>query len=226
MQCVTCYVLRADALRATCYNDHMNQLTLPKGTRACVIVAHPDDEIIWLGGTILANPNVDWTIVCLARSADEDRAPKFRRVADQLNATAFQENLDDLERYPFLKHVRLAKELILKHTQSKEFDYVFTHGVNGEYGHRDHKSIHEAVHDLVERGLLKTKHVYYLHQKRPKKKVPLLIPRKGADIEFKLPEKIFAKKFDLITKFYGFDPKGIDANYCTKVEAFKIKRYN
>jgi LmbE family N-acetylglucosaminyl deacetylase len=30
-----------------------------------VIVAHPDDETLWAGGTILEHPSNDWFIVCL-----------------------------------------------------------------------------------------------------------------------------------------------------------------
>jgi LmbE family N-acetylglucosaminyl deacetylase len=42
-----------------------------------VIVAHPDDETLWAGGTILSHPSWQWFIVCLCRGSDKDRAPKF-----------------------------------------------------------------------------------------------------------------------------------------------------
>ena len=37
---------------------------------ALVIVAHPDDETIWMGGTILKNKNWKWTILSLCRASD------------------------------------------------------------------------------------------------------------------------------------------------------------
>ena len=38
-----------------------------------VIVAHPDDETLWAGGTILSHPSWQWFIVCLCRGSDKDR---------------------------------------------------------------------------------------------------------------------------------------------------------
>lgn len=204
----------------------MYQFKFTSRQKALVIIAHPDDETIWLSGTIMLHPEIDWTVLCLSRSGDTDRAPKFARVAERLNFTYFHEDLDDLERYPFLKHVRLAKNLIKKNIGKTAFDFVITHGANGEYGHRDHKSIHEAVADLAARGLLKTDYILYLHYKKPKRKIPLLIPREHPDLIVNLPEKIYLAKKLIMSDIYGFAPDGIDANYCTKVEAFKIKSYN
>ena len=35
--------------------------------KAAVIVAHPDDETLWAGGTILMHPETKWTIIALCR---------------------------------------------------------------------------------------------------------------------------------------------------------------
>ena len=40
---------------------------------AVVIVAHPDDETLWAGGTILMHPETHWTILTLCRTSDPDR---------------------------------------------------------------------------------------------------------------------------------------------------------
>jgi hypothetical protein len=42
---------------------------------ALVIVAHPDDEILWTGGTMLLCPETQWVVVALCRRNDSDRAP-------------------------------------------------------------------------------------------------------------------------------------------------------
>lgn len=194
--------------------------------RGLIIIAHPDDEIIWLGGVIMLNPKIEWTVLCLARSQDPDRGPKFIRVAEKLNFKYFHENLDDLGHISFLKHCEDSKKLIKKHIASAKFDFIITHGENGEYGHRDHKSIHEAVRDLAERGKLMADVFLYLHMWRPKRRIPLLIPRTKADLIIKLPPRIYEAKKDIMEKIYGYARTGIDASYCTKVEAFKIKRYN
>lgn len=37
--------------------------------KAAIIVAHPDDEIIWCGGLILKHPEWDRTVLSLSRCA-------------------------------------------------------------------------------------------------------------------------------------------------------------
>jgi len=33
------------------------------GDRCAVIVAHPDDETLWMGRTVLMHPECEWTII-------------------------------------------------------------------------------------------------------------------------------------------------------------------
>ena len=56
-----------------------NSLKSTQRERAVVIVAHPDDETIWMGGFILDNPDYNWTILSLCRASDTDCAPKFKQ---------------------------------------------------------------------------------------------------------------------------------------------------
>ena len=56
------------------------------GLKALVIVAHPDDETIWLGGFISRHPGIKWTIFSLSRASDNDRLQKFLRVCRYFNA--------------------------------------------------------------------------------------------------------------------------------------------
>jgi len=54
-----------------------------------VIVAHPDDETLWAGGTILMHPEVRWTIVALCRKSDRDRAGRFARAIEEFRISDF-----------------------------------------------------------------------------------------------------------------------------------------
>ena len=60
-----------------------------------MIVAHPDDEIIWCGGLLLAHPQWKVTIMSLCRASDSDRRPRFEHVANHLHTTAIITDLDD-----------------------------------------------------------------------------------------------------------------------------------
>ena len=70
----------------------MTQLT----TKTVVlIVAHPDDETLWAGGTILSHPTWKFFVVCLCRESDEDRAPKFYKALKVLKSEGVMGDLDD-----------------------------------------------------------------------------------------------------------------------------------
>ena len=60
-----------------------------------VIVAHPDDETLWAGGTILMHPETNWTIVVLCKKNDPDRSVRFNRALDLLQAQGRMGDLDD-----------------------------------------------------------------------------------------------------------------------------------
>jgi len=60
-----------------------------------VIVAHPDDETLWAGGTILSHPSWQCFIVCLCRGNDNNRAPKFLKALQILGSEGIMGDLDD-----------------------------------------------------------------------------------------------------------------------------------
>src|SRR3989338_9291501 len=122
---------------------------------ALVIVAHPDDETIWMGGTILQNLDWNWTIISLSRKNDPDRAPKFQRACKSLNhySTSIISDLDDQILQPL--QIDEVKRKILFLLPKKNYDIIFTHGKNGEYGHIRHKETHKAVVSLIEDNILK-----------------------------------------------------------------------
>src|SRR3989344_7770185 len=100
-------------------------------TKALVIVAHPDDEVIWMGGFLIRH-NWEWTIVSLCRVNDIDREPRFRKICNKLNAASYMFDLDDSETGKYLKinYEDIANRL--EKIKEKDFDYIFTHGNNGE----------------------------------------------------------------------------------------------
>jgi LmbE family N-acetylglucosaminyl deacetylase len=201
----------------------MEQLNIEKGQRALVIVAHPDDETIWMGGAIKIFKGAQWTILCLCRQSDPDRAPKFFKVCRSLGAKAIMADLEDEGKLSIQASIPKIKKIILENTASQNFDLVFTHGSNGEYGHPRHKSTHLAVVDLYKRGKLRAeKLLFFNYQKISALEFSPLRPKKNCDYILELNQRQFKAKLDLMTEIYGFDRKGIDASYCTNPEGFKL----
>ena len=62
---------------------------------AAIVAAHPDDEVLWAGGTVLMHPSWNWYILTLCRGSDPDRAPRFHRVLEIFHAAGSMGDLDD-----------------------------------------------------------------------------------------------------------------------------------
>lgn len=188
---------------------------------AAVIVAHPDDETLWVGGIILLNPQVGWTILSLCRKSDPDRAPKFSRATHLLGAKGFMADLDDGPDQKPLKQTDIQKT-ILSALPEKSFDIILTHNPKGEYTrHLRHEETSIAILSLWKRGELKAKRLLlFAYEDGGKKYLPR--PQKDADIVVDLPKNIWQKKKDIIINSYGFSPDSFEAKAVSKVEAFQL----
>ena len=203
----------------------MKKLELQSGKRALVIVAHPDDETIWMGGTIRKHSDVRWTIFSLCRASDADRAPKFRRVCRLYGAKAIITDLEDEDELSVEQTIPIIKKLIIKKAGSREFDYIFTHGANGEYGHPRHIGAHLAVKELVSDKILKSKQVYFFNYEKAKEgKRPSMTAKKDSDYILNLSKSIFNTKKRLQAEIHGYEWNGIDNSLCTNPEAFILRR--
>lgn len=129
---------------------------IPKENRvnALVAVAHPDDEIVFCGGTILTHPNWYWTIVTFTGIENSERIYQYRNAMEHLILSGVNINKylslgqidsgNDLSELEFQKWQNAIQELNLSP------DIVFTHNTKGEYGHTHHKSANAIINNLFE----------------------------------------------------------------------------
>lgn len=192
-----------------------------KYNTCAVIVAHPDDETLWAGGTILEHPESSWTIISLTRKSDSDRNPKFFKALKELNADGDIADLDDgPEQKPL--NLKEIQQVITTLLPQKQYDLVITHSLLGEYTrHRRHEETAEAVLNLWCSGWLKTKklRMFAYHDK---KGAQLPAPIAGVDSSFRLNMSVWGKKYSIITNIYGFSPDSWEARAAPKKEAFWV----
>lgn len=186
-----------------------------------VIIAHPDDETIWAGGALLKT-KVKKTIISLCRKNDKDRAPKFEKACKILNSKGYMSDLDDSEEGYYKKNSEQdVIKRVLKITKNKKYDYLYTHGKNGEYGHIRHMEVHRIVNKMLDRGLLYAKKVFFFSYK---KRGEICNINPNADMLIKLKEPEFKMKKRVIQKIYGFKRGSFEERCCRNMEAFDIKR--
>jgi LmbE family N-acetylglucosaminyl deacetylase len=186
---------------------------------AVAIVAHPDDETLWAGGTILTHPEIKWTVLTLCRKSDPDRAPKFFKVVEDLKAKGVMADLDDdLDQKP-LEQTEI-KAVILNTIAERNFDIILTHSPKGEYTrHLRHEEISQAVLALWTEGKLKAERLLLsAYEDGGGKYLPR--PIESADIVIKLAKNVWQRKKDIIISGYGFSPGSFEAKAVSKIEAF------
>jgi len=202
----------------------MENFKLEKGN-ALVVVSHPDDETIWMGGAILSFPNIRWHIFSLCRADDPDRAPKFKKVCDFYKAKYFISNLEDENIMSVSESVSEIKKRIMEALlffKKSNFEYIFTHGKNGEYGHPRHKGVNIAASEMLSEGPLAGKEVFNFAYSLSASGEFCRPNRKAENFILRLSSNAFNKKKFIIQKLYGFTESSFESQSCSEVETFKL----
>jgi LmbE family N-acetylglucosaminyl deacetylase len=184
-----------------------------------LIVAHPDDETLWAGGTILSHPLWKCFIVCLSRKNDVERSQKFRMALEVFQSDGIMGDLDDGPEQDPVDEKVIESE-ILSLLPSMHFDLVITHSPNGEYTrHRRHEETGKAVQTLWNNEKISATELWtFAYEDGNRAYYP--IPVKKAHIYRDLTKHIWLRKYSLITEIYGFEEDSWEARTTPKSEAF------
>lgn len=190
-----------------------------KTKKVAVIVAHPDDEVLWAGGTLLAHQEWQCFIACLCRKSDPDRAPKFHKALTVFDSKGAMGDLDDGPRQiPQDKQeiTRVLFELL----PNINYDLIITHNPTGEYTrHLRHEEIGTTVLSLWYEGKLSSKEIWVFAYEDGNR---MYFPRalKTTGLYFDLPNYLWNLKYELVTNVYGFEQDSWEAQSTPKAEAF------
>jgi LmbE family N-acetylglucosaminyl deacetylase len=184
-----------------------------------VIVAHPDDETLWCGGTIMNHPSWKWFILCLCRGTDIDRAPKFLKALKIYKSEGIMGDLNDSPEQKPLdeKEVETA---ILDLLPSGHFDLIITHNPTGEYTrHIRHEEVSNAVIRLWYEGKISASELWtFAYEDGNKKYYPKAV--ENAPLYRKLTKRIWLRKHSVIMKTYGFEKNSWEEKVTPSAEAF------
>lgn len=190
-----------------------------RSKRVALIVAHPDDETLWAGGTIMDHPSWQRFIVCLCRANDPDRAPRFYEALKVLRSEGIMGDLDDgPEQKPLDEST--VEQTVLDLLPPGHFDLIITHNPSGEYTrHLRHEEVSRAVIKLWHADKISTGELWtFAYEDGGKQYLPKAV--ENATIYQDLAKQTWLKKYRLITEVYGFEKSGFEAETSPRAEAF------
>jgi LmbE family N-acetylglucosaminyl deacetylase len=119
--------------------------------KALVLVAHPDDCVIWASAYMDAHPEHGWTICYLTHWRFHKRGREIarycRRRSIPVRFLGFKDHGRDLGTNSLITWPEKEAVRVLQ-LATEGYDLILTHGVEGEYGHPHHRVVHQAVKDL------------------------------------------------------------------------------
>lgn len=117
-----------------------------------MIIAHPDDEILW-GGEQLLKEN--YLVVCLTNGGNKTRRKEFEKVMQETNDYGIILDYPDNPhkvKSKWKKERADIKADIAYILQYKKWSKIVTHNPEGEYGHIHHKTTNKIVTKECRKG--------------------------------------------------------------------------
>ena len=121
--------------------------------RNLIIVAHPDDEVLFAYSALSRNKN--WHVLCMTNEFHPVRSKEFDTVINALGLTY------EMWAYPDVWDGDFPESAVLERLKDivPKYDNVLTHNAFGEYGHKQHRSLHYIVNKAVKNNLYTFGHI-------------------------------------------------------------------
>ena len=110
-----------------------------------MFVAHPDDEAIFAGNTLLKESL--WRVISVTGGDDPVRRQEFENSMGMIGINEFE--IWDFEDSLFKGFGEDVLDRIRKEIESREYSKIVTHNPDGEYGHIQHKSLYDIVFKIA-----------------------------------------------------------------------------
>ena len=135
-----------------------------------MIVAHPDDEMIFGGAHLLVD---DYLVVCVTCGLNKVRVNEFQNVMKETNDQYIMLGYPDKVlniRSNWKEEKNQIYEDLSKIISLKKWDTIVTHNINGEYGHLHHRLLNQIVTDVYN-DLNRTDDLYFFGKYYTKSKL-------------------------------------------------------
>lgn len=167
--------------------------SLLEKTDKLMIVAHPDDEMIWGGGHLLEG---GYLVVCITNGENETRKAEFLKAVEKSGNIPLILSYPDKElgmRSRWIGYIDDITRDIQTILALKEWNIIVTHNLDGEYGHIHHKIVSALVTGQID--WTKEGKFYYFGKYYNEKELSFL------ELE-QLPENIQKEKEEIL-KLYS-----------------------
>ncbi len=141
-------------------SKNINKLDLSK-TNKLMIVAHPDDELLWGGAHLIDD---DYLVVCVTCGVNKKRVKEFVSVMNVTNDKYLMLGYPDKRKNErdnwngVYSDIQKDLNKIIKY---KNWDLIVTHNPQGEYGHIHHKMTSTIVTNIANHDKLQYFGIYY-----------------------------------------------------------------
>lgn len=103
-----------------------------------MIVAHPDDEVMWAFSELI---NDDYLVICITCGSNYKRVNEFQKVMKYTNDEYIMLNYPDKEngeRSNWNNNFKDIRRDLTRIIEYKDWNIIVTHNPKGEYGHIQH----------------------------------------------------------------------------------------